>query len=105
MDKLYNMWPHSYSPDELDYPIQDIWIIKKDTEKGQPWCKIIKHVEPDSDLAIVEFEDSDVQPNDFYYIAIRQKGQLLEENQKNTITGERDEYMAFLGPVFIDNVE
>jgi len=100
-----NMWPHSYSPDELDYPIQDIWIIKKDTEKGQPWCKIIKHVEPDSDLAIVEFEDSDVQPNDFYYIAIRQKGQLLEENQKNTITGERDEYMAFLGPVFIDNVE
>ena len=39
---------------------------------------------------------NDVQPNDFYYVAIRQKGQEL-------VPGH-NEYMAFIGPVFIDNV-
>ena len=98
-----SMTPHGYDSNELDYPIQDIWIIKKDTEKGQPWCKIIEHVEPDSDLAVIEFEDPDVQPNDFYYIAIRQKGQLLEGGDSRD--DARDEFMSFIGPVFIESVE
>ena len=101
------MYPHGYSPDELDYPIMDIWLVKKDRNQGQPWCNIIGHVEPNTNLAVVEFEDSDVQPNDFYYVAIRQKGQLLEKKH-NGISGQetdRDEYMAFFGPVFIDTVE
>jgi len=97
------MQPHGYSPDELDYPISDIWIVKKDTEKGRPWCKIINHTEPNSDLAIINFEDFDVEPNDFYYIVIRQKGQNLESKIKNDNV-PRDEYMAYIGPVFIDNV-
>jgi hypothetical protein len=69
---------------------------KKDTDKGQPWCKILKHWELDSDLVVVSFEDSDVKLNDFYYIAIMQKGQYIIKN---------DKYMAFLGPIFIDNVD
>jgi len=91
------MWPHGYSPDELDYPISDIWIIKKDRDRGQPWCKVIDHSMPNTSLAVVEFEDFDVQPNDFYWVAIRQKGQPL-------LSSRSDEYMAFIGPVFIDNV-
>jgi len=91
-----SMCPHDYSPSELDYPIQDIWLIKKDRERGRPWCKVIEHVTPDADMTVVTFEDVDVQPNDFYWVAIRQKGQDLLSGQ--------DEYMAFIGPVFIDNV-
>jgi hypothetical protein len=99
-----NMYPHEYSPDELDYPISDIWIVKKDTERGQPWCKVINHTTPNTSLAVVNFEDYDVEPGDFYYIAILQKGQdlgkiiSLKEESK-------DEYMAFIGPIFIDNIE
>ena len=91
------MWPHGYSPDELDYPITDIWLVKKDREKGRPWCKVINHTTPEKNMAVVLFEDADVQPNDFYWVAIRQKGQLIE-------SGQYDEYMAFIGPVFINNV-
>lgn len=98
-----NMHPHGYSPDELDYPISDIWIIKKDNERGRPWCKVINHTQPNTNLAVVNFEDPDVQPNDFYYVAIRQKGQLLEKNY-NINDVARDEYMAFLGPVYINTV-
>jgi len=95
-----NMCPHGYSPDELDYPIQDIWLIKKDRDKGRPWCKVIGHVKPDENMAVVTFEDPDVQSNDFYYVAIRQKGQSLDVDSDEP----KDEYMAFIGPVFIDNV-
>ena len=91
-----NMCPHGYLSEELDYPIQDIWLIKKDRERGRPWCKVIGHAEPNKNLAIVTFEDADVQPNDFYYIAIRQKGQELRAGE--------NEYMAFIGPIFIENV-
>jgi len=91
-----NMCPHNYSLEELDYPIQDIWLLKKDRERGRPWCKIIGHVEPNEDMVVVDFEDPDVQPNDFYWVAIRQKGQELQPGQ--------NEYMAFIGPVFINNV-
>ena len=91
-----NMCPHGYLSEELDYPIQDIWLIKKDRERGRPWCKVIGHAEPNKNLAIVTFEDADVQPNDFYYIAIRQKGQELRPRE--------NEYMAFIGPVFINNI-
>lgn len=91
------MSPQGYSSDELDYPISDIWIIKKDALKGKPWCKIIYHAQPETNLAVADFEDPDVQPNDFYYIAIRQKGEELREGQ--------DSYMAFLGPVFINEVD
>ena len=100
------MHPHGYPPDELDYPIMDIWLVKKDRSRGQPWCKIIGNAKPNTNLAVVEFEDSDVQPNDFYYVVIRQKGALLEkENSGDKQDAARDEYMAFIGPVFIDNVE
>ena len=98
------MTPHGYLPSELDYPISDIWIVKKDTDKGQPWCKVIYHGTPDSHLAVVTYEDFDVKPNDFYYIAIRQQGQQLEINRK-TSGRETDEYMAYIGPIFIDQVE
>jgi hypothetical protein len=91
-----NMRPYNYSSEELDHPIQDIWLLKKDRDRGRPYCKIIGHVEPNEDMAVVTFQDKDVQPNDFYYVAIRQKGQELQPGQ--------NEYMAFIGPVFIDNV-
>lgn len=91
-----NMCPHGYSPYELDYPIEDIWLIKKNRTRGRPWCKIINHTSPNTDTAVVIFEDVDVQPNDFYYVAIQQKGQELRSQQ--------NEFMVFIGPVFIDNV-
>jgi len=91
------MWPHGYLPDELDYPITDIWLVKKDSERGRPWCKVINHTKLDDNLAVILFEDFEVQPNDFYWIAIRQKGQMLSPEQG-------DEFMAFIGPFFINNV-
>ncbi len=91
-----NMCPHNYTSEELDYPIQDIWLIKKDRTRGRPWCKIIGHETPNENIAVVFFEDIDVHPNDFYWIAIKQKGEEL-------IDGE-NEYMAFIGPIFIDNI-
>ena len=90
------MCPHGYSSDELDYPIQDIWLIKKDMDRGRPWCKVINHISPNKNLAVVTFTDNDVQPNDFYYVAIRQKGQELTHGE--------NEYMAYIGPMFIQNV-
>ena len=92
------MCPHGYLPDELDYPIKDIWLIKKDTERGRPWCKIINHTTPNENMNVVFFEDQNVQPNDFYWVAIRQKGQRIED-------GEYDEFMAFIGPFFINNIQ
>ena len=92
-----NMCPHGYLSDKLGHPISDIWLVKKDRDRGRPWCKVIGHAAPDENMTVVSFEDSGVQPNDFYYVAIRQKGQELHPGQ--------DEYMAFIGPVFIDNVD
>jgi hypothetical protein len=91
-----NMKPYGYLFNKLDYPIQDIWLIKKDSLRGQPWCKVIGHATPNDNSVVVTFEDPNVQPNDFYWVAIRQKGQELKPGQ--------NEYMAFIGPVFIDNV-
>ena len=91
-----NMCPHNYSSAELNYPIQDIWLLKKDRDRGRPWCKVIGHATPNENMVVVSFEDINVQPNDFYYVAIRQKGQELLPQQ--------NEYMAFIGPVFINNV-
>ena len=99
-----SMCPDGYDPNELDYPIEDIWLIKKDTNRGQPWCKVIGHISPNTSLAVVEFQDPDVQPNDFYYIAIRQKGDCLTDDETLDSDETNDEYMAFLGPVFIDQV-
>ncbi|RLF56734.1 MAG: hypothetical protein DRN27_09105 [Thermoplasmata archaeon] len=93
-----NMKPDGYSKDELDYPISDIWVVKKDRGKGRPWCKIIRHVKPNKNMVIVSFEDDDVKPDDFYFVAVRQKGELLRESDG------QDEYMAYIGPVFIDKV-
>ena len=112
------MCPHGYSKDELDYPISDIWLIKNDKVKGQPWCKIIEHIEPNDDLVVATFEDPNVEPYDFYWVAIRQKGNLLTPDNIPFLIkirprkykkwtediGNRDEYMAFIGPIFIDNV-
>jgi len=91
-----SMKPACYSSEELDYPIQDIWLVKKDRKNGRPWCKIIGHESPNNDIAVVTFYDDDVHPNDFYYVAIKQKGQELRYGE--------DEYMVFIGPVFIKNV-
>ncbi len=91
-----SMSPHGYSPGELSYPISDIWLVKKDSEKGRPWCKVIEHATPGENATVVTFTDSDVKPNDFYWIAIRQQGEMLSANNS--------EYMAFIGPVFINNV-
>ena len=91
-----NMCPFNYSEENLNYPISDIWIIKKDVERGRPWCKIINHTTPNKNLAVINFEDPDVKPNDFYYVAIKQKGQNLIH--------DKDEYMAYIGPVFINKV-
>ena len=101
-----SMCPYGYSPDELEYPVSDIWLVKKDISKGRPWCKVIGHAMPNKNLAVVNFEDPDVQPNDFYYVAIRQKGQQLTGKQSNNLEGTSgDEYMAFIGPIFIDQVQ
>jgi hypothetical protein len=91
------MSPHLYPSDELTHNISDIWVIKKDREQGRPWCRIIKHVQPNQHISVVSFKDYDVQPNDFYYIVIRQNGAELTPGQ--------NQYSAFLGPVFIDNVK
>jgi hypothetical protein len=98
------MCPNGYNASELSYPIQDIWLIKKDADRGQPWCKVIGAVHPNTSLAVVEFQDPEVHPNDFYYVAIRQKGEHIGESDTLNSTGTNDEYMAFLGPVFIDRV-
>lgn len=97
------MCPYDFLPDELNHPIKDIWIIKKDRDRGRPWCKVIKHFQPNEDTVIVNYEDEDVQPNDFYWIAIRQKGQNLR-NVNNNNNEIRDEYTAFIGPFFIDQI-
>lgn len=113
-----NMHPHGYSSNKLNYPIEDIWLIKNDRDKGKPWCKVINHSTPNENLVVVNFQDYDVQPNDFYWVAIKQKGDLLKPRipqilinlipglRKNwdCYQGERDEYMAYIGPVFIDNI-
>jgi hypothetical protein len=113
-----SMKPYGFPAKQLNNPIQDIWLIKIDRDKGKPWCKIINHSTPNSNVAVAEFSDDDVQPNDFYWVAIRQKGKELIPKYLPTLmriapafykkwqnyVGERDEYMAFIGPVFIDNV-
>lgn len=48
-------------------------------------------------MAAVNFEELDVQPNDFYFVSIKQKGKELQSVQ--------NEYMAFIGPVFIKSVK
>jgi hypothetical protein len=95
-----SMCPNGYEAGKLQYPVQDIWLVKKDTARGQPWCKVIGHVSPNSSLATVTFTDDTVQPNDFYYVAIRQQGENLTDSMSGT-----HGYMAFLGPVFIDSVQ
>lgn len=92
-----SMCPHGYSPDELDYPISDIWLIKKDNDLGRPWCKVIGHTSPNAKNSVVTFNDSNVKTNDFYWIAIMQKGEMLSP--------DNNKYMTFLGPVFIDQVQ
>jgi hypothetical protein len=96
-----NMCPNGYNASELAYPIQDIWLVKKDTIRGQPYCRPIEHIHPNASLAVVTFTDPDVHPNDFYFIVIRQQGEHLPAGEPQT---GNDEYLAFLGPVFIDTV-
>jgi hypothetical protein len=95
------MCPNGYNASELSFPIQDVWLVKKDTDRGQPWCKVIGIAHPNSSLAVVNFQDPDVHPNDFYYVVIRQQGEHLPANEPQS---GNDEYLAFLGPVFIDSV-
>jgi len=54
-----NMCPYGYSHDELEYTISDTWLIKKDTLKGKPWCKVIGHTTPNKNLVVADFEDPD----------------------------------------------
>ena len=85
------MRPHGYL-ESLNFKITDIWIVKKDKQKGRPWCKVIAHFTPNDEVAVASYEDNDVVPNDFYWVAIKQSNGI-------------DEYMAFLGPVFIYDLE
>jgi hypothetical protein len=96
-----SMCPNGYNESELSYPIQDIMLVKKDTSRGQPWCKVIGTAHVNSSLAVEQFQDPDVHPNDFYYVVIRQQGEHLPTD--DPLSGN-DEYLAFLGPVFIDTV-
>ncbi len=97
------MCPHGYSSDELDYPIKDIWVIKKDTVKGRPWCKVISHLEPDEETTVINLQDPDVQPNDFYYVLIGQEGDSLIRLDDSIEEGNK--YTAFIGPIFINSVD
>ena len=85
-----SMRPHGYNG-SLNFKITDIWIVKKDRQKGRPWCKVIAHFTPNNEIAVVSYKDYSVEPNDFYWIAIKQSNGI-------------DAYMAFLGPVFIYDV-
>jgi hypothetical protein len=95
------MCPNGYNTSELSHPIQDVMLVKKDASRGQPWCKIIGTAHVNSSLAVVQFQDSDVHPNDFYFVVIRQHGEHLPVDEP---LGGNDEYLAFLGPVFIETV-
>jgi hypothetical protein len=96
-----SMCPNGYNASELAYSIQDIWLVKKDTIRGQPYCKIIGSAHPNASLAVVTFTDRDVHPNDFYFVVIRQHGEHLPAGEPQI---GNNEYLAFLGPVFIDTV-
>ncbi len=114
-----SMCPHGYSSSELNHYIKDIWIIKNDQKRGQPWCKIINHSSLNKKIVNVIFKDHNVEPNDFYWIAILQKGDLLIPKSVLYLSKlfpdmfnswfkekyHRDEYMAFIGPIFIKNVK
>jgi hypothetical protein len=89
-------YPYGYESTNKNWTISDIWVIKKDTNRGQPWCKVIGHTTPNSILAVETFYDDSVQSNDFYWVAIRQ----LEDTNSN----EKEEYMTYLGPIFINQV-
>ena len=95
------MCPNGYNESQLSFPIQDIMLVKKDTSRGQPWCKVIGTAHVNSSLAVVQFQDPEVHSNDFYFIVIRQRGEHLPVDEP---LGGNDEYLAFLGPVFIDTV-
>lgn len=86
-----SMCPYGYS-NNLNFKITDIWIVKKDRQKGRPWCKVIAHFMPNDEIAVASYEEHDVMPSDFYWIAIKQSNGV-------------DDYMAFLGPVFIYGIE
>ncbi|HEC82486.1 MAG TPA: DUF3604 domain-containing protein [Thermoplasmatales archaeon] len=85
-----SMRPHGYDND-LNFKITNIWIVKKDREKGRPWCKVIAHFTPNDKIAVVSYEDCDVMSCDFYWVAIKQSNGI-------------DDFMAFLGPIFIYNI-
>ncbi|MEF8848214.1 MAG: DUF3604 domain-containing protein [Candidatus Thermoplasmatota archaeon] len=89
------MCPHGYKKEKLNCSISDIWIVKKDKNKGQPWCKVIKHFQPEKKVCKINFKDKNVGPNDFYWIAIK---------QKNDVSSSHKEHMAYLGPVYINKV-
>ena len=91
-----NMKPNGYDNDDLDYQISDIWLIKKDIDKGRPWCKVVNHSSPNNRTCIISFIDSNVQPGDFYWIAIQQSGAKLNSNN--------NEYMTFIGPFFVNEI-
>jgi hypothetical protein len=91
-----SMCPHGLDSESLEYVISDIWLVKKDRDRGRPWCKVIKHVSPKTPIAIETFVDTDIQSNDFYWIAIKQQSEL--GSSKN------NEFMTFLGPIFIQNI-
>ena len=102
-----DMRPYEYpSDDPLNYPIKEIFIVKKDTTAGQPWCKVIKSWEfnknEDKDMAVLSFTDENVQPNDFYYIIVKQEAAMLYPGDDDYEA--QNEYIAILGPVFIKNV-
>lgn len=88
-----SMCPYGYDMDNLSQRITDVWIVKKDRDRGRPWCKVLNHFSLNTSLCDISFQDADVQENDFYWIAVRQKTDASHNG-----------FITFLGPVFINKV-
>lgn len=81
--------------DDIRGNITNIWVVKKDKEKGFPYCRVVAHASPMKPLCALKFEDSDVKANDFYYVVVEEKWNYI---------GTSDRYRAYIGGFFIYNV-
>lgn len=92
MDNNREMVPYDWT--ESPGKITDVWIVQKDNSRGQPYCKVVKHFEPNNDYGSLSFSTGDYQKGDFFYVVIQQSGM----DKKGS-----DTYRAYIGPIFIAN--